>query len=246
MTRTTLKTLVSLLALASLASTASASEITGTLTAGGSSVSGTVIGIPVATPPPGTYGSAQSVTLSDPGAASIRYTVDGTAPSCAGAGLLYTGPIPVPATLTINAVSCYSSGASSAVGSYPYVISGGSLSGSVGASSSGSLSGTVGSSPGGSLSGTVVAPSSGGGGGGGGSAGGGGGGGGGGGPIAQVPGGSTGGTGTVPGTPNTGIPGIPNTGAGGDAARTILLLAISGLATFASFRYLTQKGLIEN
>ena len=73
------------LLLASLAPNAYASEITGTLSAGsGSSVTGTVIGIPTATPPAGTYASAQSVTLSDPGAFSIRYTTDGSTPELCG------------------------------------------------------------------------------------------------------------------------------------------------------------------
>lgn len=240
----------SLLLAALLASTASASEITGTLTAGGSStVTGTVVGAPSASPAPGTYSAAQSVTLTDPGASSIRYTTDGTAPSCAGAGLLYTGPIAVPSTLTIQAIGCFPSGASSPVGSYAYVISGGSLSGSVATSSSGSLSGTVTSSPGGTLTGTVSAPSSGGGGGGSSS---GGGGGGGGGVITNPPagggGGSTsgGGGGIVLGTSTTDIPGVPNTGAGGNALQTLVLLAVSALLAAGGIRYLKMNDISLN
>jgi hypothetical protein len=233
-----------------LVSTASASEITGTLTAGGgSSVSGNVVGTPTASPAPGTYGSAQMVTLTDPGASSIRYTTDGTAPSCAGAGLLYTGPISVPNSLTIQAVGCFPSGASSAVGSYAYVISGGSLSGSVATSSSGTLSGTVTSSPGGTLTGTVSSPSSGGGGGGGGSSSGGGGGGG--GVITNPPttgggGSSSGGGGVVQGTSTTDIPGIPNTGAGGNALQTLALLVVSALLALGGIRYLKMHGISLN
>ncbi|HVY72997.1 MAG TPA: chitobiase/beta-hexosaminidase C-terminal domain-containing protein [Candidatus Paceibacterota bacterium] len=234
---------------AMLVSTASASEITGTLTAGGgSSVTGTVVGTPTASPPPGTYGSAQAVTLTDPGASSIRYTTDGTPPSCTGAGLLYTGAIAVPNSLTIQAVGCFPSGASSAVGSYTYVISGGSLSGSVTTSSSGSLSGIVTSSPGGTLTGTVSAPSSGGGGGS--SSGGGGGGGGGGGVITNPPGtdgGSTGGGGgVVQGTSTTDIPGIPNTGAGGNALQTLALLVVSALLALGGIRYLKMHDIPLN
>ena len=233
----------SFLLVLSLSPMAYASEITGTLSAGGgNSVSGTVIGIPTASPPPGTYASAQSVTLTDPGSSSIRYTTDGTIPSCAGGGLLYAGSIAVPQTLTINAVACYPSGDSSNVGAYAYTISGGSLSGTVATSSSGSLSGTVTSSPGGSLTGTVVAPASGGSGGGGGGGGGGGNGppasggsgGGGSGPIAST------GSGTSPGQvlgASTGpsVPGTPNTGSGGNAPENLFVILASAIVALGGF-----------
>lgn len=221
------------------------SEITGTLTAGsGSSVGGTVIGPPTASPVPGTYGSTQFVTLTSPGASSIRYTTDGSAPSCAGGGLLYTGPITVSSTLTIQAISCYSSGASSSVGIFGYVISGGSLSGTVATSSGGNLSGTVVSSPGGSLSGTVAAPSSGGGGGGGSGGSGGGGGGSSGGSVTGNSPGSVLGTSTttnVPGVPNTGLPGLPNTGNGGDWFQVLLALLFSAALAVSGVAYLRYQ-----
>ena len=226
-----------------LAGTASASEITGTLTAGGSNVTGTVIGIPTASPAPGTYATAQSVTLTDPGSSSIRFTTDGSASSCSGGGNLYTAPIAVASSLMIQAVACYPSGQSSTIGSYAYTISSGALSGTVATSSAGTLSGTVTSSPGGSLSGTVTAPSSGGGGGGGGVSGSngppasGGSGGGGGGAIIPT------GVSTPPGqvlgaTTGPTTPGVPNTGAGGNAIEVLLLLIVSGTIAFGGALYL--------
>ena len=223
-----------------IASPVFASEITGTLTAGtGSTVGGTVIGPPTASPLPGTYGGPILVSLTSPGASSIRYTIDGSAPSCAGGGFLYIGPINVPNSMTIQAISCYSSGGSSSVGFYGYVISGGTLSGTVTMSSGGSLSGTVVSPPGGgTLSGSVVAPPSGGGGGGGGSSGGGGGGNG--PPIAGTGGGGGSPGGSVLGA-STDIPNVPNAGASGNAAGNLLTLTLSALAALSGLTYLTYR-----
>lgn len=59
---------------------------------------------PVFTPAPGTYTSAQSVTLTSATAgATIKYTTDGSTPTQASA--TYTGPIQVPATTTIKAIA---------------------------------------------------------------------------------------------------------------------------------------------
>lgn len=248
MNRINLRILGALLIAVSLVGTASASEITGTLSGGGSGLSGSVTSAPTASPAPGNYSSAQSVTLSDPGTSSIRYTVDGTSPSCAGAGLLYTAPITVASSETIEAIGCFPSGSSSSVASFSYVISGGGLSGTVGTSSSGSLSGSVTSSPGGSLSGTVtgsggslsgtVGGSSSGGGGGGGGGSSSGGGGGGGGIITQPT--SGGGGGTVLGTSTEEIPGVPDTGAGGNAPLNILLLMLAAAAAIIGIVYLEK------
>jgi len=59
---------------------------------------------PVFSPPPGAYSAPQSVRLTDstPGAA-IYYTTNGSTPTTASAR--YTGPIPVPATETIQAIA---------------------------------------------------------------------------------------------------------------------------------------------
>lgn len=153
------RTLLALTAVALLlAPAAYASEITGTLTAGASS-SATIMA-PTASPAAGTYGSALSVTLTDPGTYAIRYTLDGTAPDCFGGnGTLYGSPISISSNTTIMAIGCYLSGASSPVASFVYTINGGSLTGTVATSSSGSLTGTVVSNPsGGTLTGTVVPP----------------------------------------------------------------------------------------
>jgi hypothetical protein len=59
---------------------------------------------PAFTPAPGTYTSAQSVTLSSSTGTSIRYTTDLSTPT-ETAGTLYSGPIPVNATTTIKAIA---------------------------------------------------------------------------------------------------------------------------------------------
>jgi ribosome-binding factor A len=67
---------------------------------------------PTFNPAPGTYGTAQSVTISDvtPGAA-IYYTANGTTPTTSST--LYTGPIVVNATTTIEAIAVANGCASS-------------------------------------------------------------------------------------------------------------------------------------
>jgi peptidoglycan hydrolase-like protein with peptidoglycan-binding domain len=109
----------------SLMSTVYASEVTGTLTTGLSStvsvVEGVVITPPAVSPVAGTYTSAQSVTLTAVGSLSIRYTRDGSTPSCT-VGTLYTAPISLDETKTIKAISCYAQDHSSTVASYLYTI----------------------------------------------------------------------------------------------------------------------------
>jgi len=140
-----------------IASSAFADQVTGNLSTGisatnGSGVTGVVVSPPIANPPAGIYASAQSVTLSASDATSIRYTVDGTSPTCS-TGNLYSGAINVSTSEPIEAISCYSGNASSTVASYLYGINpgggtqttsstgggGGSSSSSGGSSSSGSF-----------------------------------------------------------------------------------------------------------
>ncbi len=53
----------------------------------------------------GAYGPAQSVTISTTtGGATIRYTTDGSTPS-ATAGTMYSTPVSISATTTLNAIA---------------------------------------------------------------------------------------------------------------------------------------------
>lgn len=76
---------------------------------------------PVASPAAGSYASAQNVTLSSSGATSIRYTLDGTTPTCT-VGTVYTGPISVTSTKTLKVKGCNVSGVSSTLGTFLYTI----------------------------------------------------------------------------------------------------------------------------
>ena len=99
-----------------------ASETGGSLCTGlNCPMEGTVIGAPTASPVAGSYTSTQSVTLTATGATSIRYTVDGTTPTCASAQ--YESAISVASSKTIKAISCYANNASSTVASFAYTIS---------------------------------------------------------------------------------------------------------------------------
>jgi hypothetical protein len=104
-----------------------ASQVTGTLTTGlnatlGTTVNGVVIAPPLPNPDAGNYTSTQSVTLTADGSSGIYYTTDGiTVPTCS-TGTAYSGPISVGSSMTIEAISCYSSGQSSTVAAYSYTI----------------------------------------------------------------------------------------------------------------------------
>lgn len=113
--------LITLLTFA-IATPVSASEFTGTLTTGLSTgVEGTVAATPIASPLPGTFTSAQSVTLTASGSDSIHYIIDGVvAPTCS-TGTVYSGAIAVGSSLTIRAVACYN-GAPSQVVIFAYGI----------------------------------------------------------------------------------------------------------------------------
>ncbi|MEI6316119.1 MAG: chitobiase/beta-hexosaminidase C-terminal domain-containing protein [bacterium] len=79
-----------------------------------------VVGTPIATPPAGTYSTAQSVTLSSTNATSIRYTNDGSIPTCSS-GTVYSTPIDIYYSETIKAIGCNGS-VHSAVATFNYTI----------------------------------------------------------------------------------------------------------------------------
>jgi hypothetical protein len=102
-----------------LAGNAIASAYTWSFTTGTATAT---VSAPTFSPAPGSYASAQSVTLSTstPGA-SIRYTTDGSTPTST-TGTVYTVPIAVSATTTINAIAYLTGWADSAVTSGTYTI----------------------------------------------------------------------------------------------------------------------------
>jgi hypothetical protein len=89
-----------------------------TFTVGGST--GTVA-TPTFSPAGGSFSTAQSVTITTAtSGASIRFTVDGSTPTASSP--LFTGPISVTTSQTINAIGLLSGLASSAVASASYTI----------------------------------------------------------------------------------------------------------------------------
>jgi hypothetical protein len=77
--------------------------------------------VPTLKPVPGTYATAQSITISDTqGGAAIYYTTDGTPPSAKS--LRYTQPIAVKATSTIQAIAVESGYNNSGVAGGTYII----------------------------------------------------------------------------------------------------------------------------
>ena len=78
-------------------------------------------GTPVYSPRPGTYASAQSVTITDTTAgAVIYYTTDGSTPI--SSSKLYTGPVLVSSNQTIKAIAMAPGYSNSAVGTAAYTI----------------------------------------------------------------------------------------------------------------------------
>jgi fibronectin type 3 domain-containing protein len=75
---------------------------------------------PLFAPTPGTYATAQTVTLTAAAGASIYYTLDGSAPTLAS--VPYTAPITVSATSTISAIAVQSGAMTSPVTSATYTI----------------------------------------------------------------------------------------------------------------------------
>ncbi|MEV6831464.1 chitobiase/beta-hexosaminidase C-terminal domain-containing protein [Amycolatopsis sp. NPDC051102] len=81
----------------------------------------TTVAAPTFSPPGGTYSSAQTVTISSATAgATIQYTVDGSTPTASSA--LYSGPISVPNSRTVNAIALKSGSTTSPVSSATYTI----------------------------------------------------------------------------------------------------------------------------
>ena len=79
------------------------------------------VGTPVYSPRPGTYASAQSVTITDTTAgAVIYYTTDGSTPI--SSSKLYTGPVLVSSNQTIKAIAMAPGYSNSAVGTAAYTI----------------------------------------------------------------------------------------------------------------------------
>jgi hypothetical protein len=77
---------------------------------------------PVFSPRPGTYPSAQSVTITDTTAgAAVYYTADGSTPT--SSSNFYTGPVPVSSNQTIKAIATAPGYNNSAVGTAAYTIS---------------------------------------------------------------------------------------------------------------------------
>ncbi|GAB3136022.1 chitobiase/beta-hexosaminidase C-terminal domain-containing protein [Amycolatopsis stemonae] len=81
----------------------------------------TTVAAPTFSPPGGTYSTAQTVTISSAtSGATIRYTTDGSTPTASST--LYSGPISVPTSRTVNAIALKSGSTNSAVSSATYSI----------------------------------------------------------------------------------------------------------------------------
>lgn len=76
---------------------------------------------PTFTPAPGTYDTAQSVTIAGTEGCDIFYTTDGNSPITSSTAVKYTGAITVDATATIKAV-CYKDSVYGAVATGAYII----------------------------------------------------------------------------------------------------------------------------
>jgi pectate lyase len=80
------------------------------------------VATPVFTPAAGTYITTQSVSIASATAdATIRYTSDGSTPTCAS-GTAYAGPVEVATNVTLSAIGCAAGKIDSAVASAAYVI----------------------------------------------------------------------------------------------------------------------------
>jgi Carbohydrate binding module (family 6)/Chitobiase/beta-hexosaminidase C-terminal domain len=80
------------------------------------------VAAPTFSPGGGSYASAQTVTITtSTGGASIRYTTDGSAPT-ETAGTIYSGPVNIGATTTLNAIAYESGFTDSTITSASYTI----------------------------------------------------------------------------------------------------------------------------
>src|SRR6201999_455863 len=94
---------------------------TGTATISGTGTPAPFAPTPTFSVAAGTYTTVQPVTISDTVAtAAIHYTTDGSTPT--SASTLYTGPVTVSASETINAIAIAAGYQNSAVGTAAYVI----------------------------------------------------------------------------------------------------------------------------
>lgn len=83
---------------------------------------------PTASPGPGSYPAAQSVSLADAdGTAAIRFTTDGTVPTASSVAFNPSSPIAITATATIRALAVDGAGNVGPEASFPYVIGGGPI-----------------------------------------------------------------------------------------------------------------------
>ena len=105
-----------------LTPTSFGSTTSGTISTGlgDGGVSAVVITTPTASPVAGTYNETKSITLTATGATSIRYTTDGTTPTCSSTA--YSSAISVATSTTIKALSCYPDSAASSVASFAYTL----------------------------------------------------------------------------------------------------------------------------
>jgi glucose/arabinose dehydrogenase len=97
----------------------------GSVTVSNFAIAGTLpqVAAPTFSPAPGTYSSAQSVTIATTtSGASIRYTTDGSTPTST-AGTVYSGPITVSSTTTLKAIAYASGMSNSNVTSATYTFS---------------------------------------------------------------------------------------------------------------------------
>ena len=94
------------------------SQSTSTLTGTSTSISGTVVVSPTANVPSGVFINPINIVLSALNSDSIRYTLDNTTPTCAG-GIIYNNTITIVSTTTLKALSCYGV-KSSSLATYQY------------------------------------------------------------------------------------------------------------------------------
>lgn len=80
-----------------------------------------IVSAPAFNPAPGNYKEPQRVTISSDAGAEIRYTLDGSAPTPSG-GIVYKGPVDVPASATLKALAVKPNWKESAVSTAGYTI----------------------------------------------------------------------------------------------------------------------------